>query len=529
MKLRDYQQESVDAIYNYFASNNGNPLIVAPTGAGKSVIIAKFCQGVVSRWPDQRILMVTHVKELVAQNFEKLITVWPDAPAGINAASLKRRDTDSNIIFASVQSVYKKWVDLGRFDLVLVDESHLIPQGSEGMYNRLLDGLRKFNSNLKVIGFTATPYRMKTGHLIGEKTLFTDIAYEIRIKTLIDRGYLCKVVPKATKTDFDLSNVKIRGGEYIAGQLENAVDTAEITRGAVKEIIEHGKERKSWLIFCTGVNHAYHVCEELETKGVTAKVVTGETPLTIRDAAINDYKAGRIRALVNVNVLTTGFDAPETDLLACLRPTKSTGLWVQMIGRGMRPADGKENCLVLDFAENTAEHGPIDAIEIRAKKQNNEPGEAPVKICPECDTYLHAAALECIECGHEFPPPKPKIKPKASTAQLLSFEEKPQCIEITRIELSIHKKPGKPDSLKADLYSGFNHVCPDFLCLDHGGYAADKALTRFKQYFGHYPNGNVRQVFESFSSKKVAVSLLVRTTKNGKYTNIVHVTRKEAA
>lgn len=523
MKLRDYQQESIDSIYSYFSHNAGNPIVVAPTGAGKSVIIAKFCEGVVSRWPEQRILMLTHVKELVAQNFEKLTTVWPEAPAGINAASLKRRDTDENIIFASVQSVYKKWENLGRFDLVLVDECHLIPNGGEGMYNKLLAGLRKFNSKLKVIGYTASPYRMKSGHLIGEKTLFTDIAYEIKIKTLIDRGYLCKVVPKATKTELDVSGVKMRGGEYIAGELENAVDNDVINKSAVQEIIEYGQDRKSWLVFCTGVSHAHHICDELQSNGITAKVVTGETPQAERDKTINDYKAGHIRALVNVNVLTTGFDAPETDLLACLRPTKSTGLWVQMIGRGMRPAPGKENCLVLDFAENTAEHGPIDAVDIKAKKQNDEPGEAPVKICPECDTYLHAAAIECIECGYEFPPQEPKIKPKASTAQLLSFEEKPNLIAITRIDLSIHKKAGKPDSLRADLYSGLFHVCPDFLCLDHGGYAADKAISRFKQYFGHYPNGNVKQVFDSFDKPAVDVSLQVKTTKNGRYTNVTAV------
>lgn len=528
MMLRDYQEEAIQSIYDYFVGASGNPLIVAPTGAGKSVIIAKFVEGVVSRFPEQRILMLTHVKELVEQNFAKLMTVWPNAPAGINAASLKRRDTDPNIIFASVQSVYKRWQELGRFDLVLVDECHLIPNSGDGMYNTLLKGLRRFNPTLKVVGFTATPYRMKTGNLIGEGTLFTDIAYDIKIKTLIDRGYLCKVVPKHTKTALDFSNVKMRGGEYIAGQLEKAIDHADINQAAVNEIVEHGKDRKSWLIFCTGVGHAHHIAEEIHTHGVTAEVVTGETPIAERERIIADYKAGRVRALVNVNVLTTGFDAPETDLLACLRPTKSTGLWVQMIGRGMRPAEGKENCLVLDFAENTREHGPIDAVEIRAKKPQDEPGQAPVKICPECETYLHAAARECIECGHEFPPPEIKIKPKASTAQLLSFERSNDVYNITRLAISIHQKSGKPDSLRVDLYSGLRHICPDFLCLDHGGYATQKGVKRFKEYFGRAPAGDVRQIAGELGHT-INVTLQVRTTQNGKYTNVISVEQRHAA
>lgn len=528
MKLRDYQEESIQSIYDYFAGANGNPLIIAPTGAGKSVIIAKFVEGVVSRFPEQRILMLTHVKELVQQNFEKLMAVWPEAPAGINAASLKRRDTKHNIIFASVQSVYKRWHELGRFDLILVDECHLIPNGGDGMYNTLLQGLRRFNPKLKVVGFTATPYRMKTGNLIGEGTLFTDIAYDIKIKTLIDRGYLCKVVPKHTKTALDFSNVKMRGGEYIAGQLEKAIDHADINQAAVNEIVEHGKDRKSWLIFCTGVGHAHHIAEEIRAHGITAKVVTGETPNAERERIIADYKAGRVRALVNVNVLTTGFDAPETDLLACLRPTKSTGLWVQMIGRGMRPAEGKENCLVLDFAENTREHGPIDAVEIRAIKAKDEPGDAPVKICPKCEMYLHAAVRECEECGYQFPAPEVKIVAKASTAQLLSFERSEEIYNVTKLEVSIHKKDGKPDSLRVDLYSGLRHICPDFLCLDHGGYATQKGVKRFKEYFGRAPAGDVRQIAGELGHT-INVTLQVRTTQNGKYTNVISVEQRHAA
>lgn len=522
MELRDYQLSAIQSIYDYYRTKDGNPILVEPTGAGKSVIIGKFVEGVVSHNPEQRILMVTHVKELVEQNYLKLMTIWPDAPAGINAASLKQRDTDSQIIFASIQSVYKNYLQLGRFNLILIDECHLIPHKLEGMYHKLINGLKRFNQNLKVIGFTATPFRMTTGHLIGPGSLFTDICHETKMKTLIERGHLCKVLPKHTQTQLDVSGVNKRGGEYIASQLEKAIDTDDINHAAVNEIIKAGKDRKSWLVFCSGVDHAHHVRDILKSRGVVTEVVTGKTSIHEREQIINDYKAGNIKALVNMNVLTTGFDAPATDLLACLRPTGSTGLWVQMIGRGMRPAAGKENCLVLDFAANTERHGHIDDIDMAHNTPNDEPGAAPVKICPECESYNHAGVRYCSECGYEFPEPETKLKPKASTAQLLSFEE-PALTNITRIDISVHHKEGKPPSLRLDLFSGLRFVCCDFLCLEHGGYATEKAKVNYQKYFKQAAPDSTLSAYDSFIHKSVEVDLMIRTKKNGKYTNVTDI------
>lgn len=538
MKLRDYQQEAIDSIYSYFCEKAGNPIVVAPTGAGKSVIIAKFVEGVVGRWSEQRILMITHVKELVEQNFEKLITVWPEAPAGINAASLGRRDTTENIIFASIQSVFRSARKIGFFHLVLVDECHLIQEKNEGMYNSLLIDLKKINPKIKVIGFTATPYRMKSGHLIGDKSLFTDIAYEIQIKTLINQGHLCRVVPKQTETEIDVSGVKIRGGEFVAGDLERAIDLDDINKAIVKEIISAGQSRKKWLVFCAGVSHAHHICDEFRANGITSEVVTGETPKDERAKIIADFKAGKIKALTNVNVLTTGFDAPDTDLLACLRPTKSTGLWVQMVGRGMRPAPNKDNCLVLDFAGNTARHGPIDEISIGHIAEKDEKGDAPTKTCPECMTIVHAAASTCIECGFEFPAPEIKIEKKASTAVLLAMDLKPKVERAAYIHASIYRKPGKPEMLLFEVY-GAGLIGNDYLCLEHGGYATEKAINRFYEYTGLMPMKTAQASFDLLASiegakiNEIFGTILnvsfpipekaVHLQKNGKYWNISKV------
>ena len=195
----------------------------------------------------------------------------------------------------------------------------------------------------------------------GDERLFTDIAYEVSIRDLIDQGYLCPLISKATEVELDVGGVGSRGGEFIAGQLQAAVDRGSITKAAIDEVMAYGEGRRSWLVFCSGVAHATHVAEEIRERGVSCATIFGDTPTAERDRIIDAFKRGEIRALASMGVLTTGFNAPAVDLIAMLRPTKSAGLYVQMAGRGTQLAPGKDNCLVLDFAGNVARHGPVDA------------------------------------------------------------------------------------------------------------------------------------------------------------------------
>lgn len=172
--------------------------------------------------------------------------------------------------------------------------------------------------------------------------------------------------------------------------------------------------------------------DAIREHGISAETVTGDTPAPERDGILNAFKAGRLRCVTNANVLTTGFDAPGTDLIALLRPTKSVGLYVQMVGRGTRLAEGKDDCLVLDFAGNTARHGPIDTVDGR-KKEPAEDGKAPIKTCPECKTINHASARHCIECDYEFPPPVVKVAPKAASDALLSTQIQAAWCDVTDI------------------------------------------------------------------------------------------------
>lgn len=476
MELRPYQRAAIDSLYDYFSGSVGNPLVVMPTGTGKSVVIGGFVREAISAWADTRIVVLTHVKELIAQNFQALLRAWPGAPAGIYSAGLSRRDIHAQILFAGIQSIHRHAAKVQRCDLVLIDEAHLLGRGDSGMYRAFLHDLNEINAGLlKVVGFTATPYRLDSGMLHeGKGRLFTDIAYEVPVLDMIQHGYLSPVVPKATATQLDVAGVGTRGGEFIARDLESAVDRDDVTRAAVAEIVQHGQGRGSWLIFCSGVDHARHVRDAVREHGVSAETVTGDTPGPERDGILAAFKAGRLRCVTNANVLTTGFDAPGTDLIALLRPTKSVGLYVQMVGRGTRLAPGKDDCLVLDFAGNTARHGPIDRADGHRAEKGEEVGEAPVKTCPECQTINHASVRICIGCGHEFPPPEPKITTTAARNALLSTQMLPEWCDVTGVRYAVHAKPGKPPSLRVTYQCGLvSHS--EWICIEHTGYARQKA------------------------------------------------------
>jgi DNA repair protein RadD len=478
LTLRPYQQAAITSIYGYFQSHKGNPLVVIPTAGGKSLVMAAFIEGVLKAWPDQRILIVTHVRELIAQNHAEMIGLWPEAPAGIYSAGLGKREAQARILFAGIQSIHRRAQEVGHTDLVLIDEAHLIPGNSSTMYRRFLDGLARINPALKVIGLTATPFRLDSGMLHeGKNALFTDIAYEAPVRDLIDAGYLSPLVSKQPATRLDVSKVGTRAGDFIQRDLAAAVDKEAITRAAVTEIIEHGRDRKSWLTFCSGVDHARHVAEEFSRQGITCRTIFGDTPKEERDAIIAAFKRGEIRALASMGVLTTGFNAPAVDLIALLRPTKSAGLYVQMVGRGTRLAPGKENCLVLDFAGNVRRHGPIDLVRPRRPGEAGG-GEAPTKVCPECDSIIALSATECPDCGHVFPAREVKIAPTAATLPVLS--PKAQWLPVHGVSYSRHDKLGGLPSLKVTYNCGLRSYS-EWVCIEHQGYARQKAAEWWRK------------------------------------------------
>lgn len=481
--LRGYQRESIDAIYKHFESWDNNPLVVIPTGGGKAPVLATFIREAIEQWPDTRILQLVHVKELVKQNYDTMMEVMPHCRATIASASIsKKKDFTGQAIFASIQSVYKNGFDMGKIDLVIVDEAHLIPHKSEGMYRKLIDDLLLANPHLKIIGYTATPYRMQSGRLDqGDGRIFGRIAYEVGIADLIEWGYLTPLIHKGMQTHIDQSQFKTVAGEFTTKSLSEAVDREEITRMAVDEIVQYGMARKSWLAFGVSVAHAEHIRDEVRSRGFSAEMIHGGTPASERDEIIDSFKSGDIRCLTNCDVLTTGFNAPQVDLLAVIRPTKSPGLWVQICGRGTRLAEGKKDCLILDFGQNSARHGPVDKIKGKPAKTSNEEGEAPIKSCPECHSILLIAARYCPDCGYEFPPPTPNIDSTSSDDPILSAQQKAERVAVDSVSFGRHKKMGKPDSIAVTYHCGLRSF-KEWVCLDHEGYARSKARLWAREF-----------------------------------------------
>ena len=478
LELRPYQRAAIDGLYNYWSDKKGdNPIIVAPTGSGKSLIIAHLIKDAMS-YPGTRVLILTHVKELLEQNASELVALYPEADVGFYSASLKKKVLRKPITFAGIQSIHKKAYQMVPApDLVIVDEAHLIPKNYGTRYNKFLSDLRVCNRGVKVVGLTATPYRLDSGWLHeGDNAIFDGIAYDIPVADLMEQGFLAPVISKSGVKTIDLSNVGKRGGEYIESELAKAASDPELVTETVAEIVRYGAERKAWLVFACGVNHAELLRAEFETHGIEADVVTGADGMSARADKIERFRRGGSKCLINVNVLTTGFNVPHVDLVAIVRATESTGLYIQIVGRGTRIAPGKENCLVLDYGDNVMRHGFIDQIKPKIKGRT-ENGEAPVKKCPECLTVNHAAVRVCIECGHQFPPPQFNHGTKAYSGAMISTQVQAEWVDVNDVGYSRWRKEGKPDSIRVTYYCSLIKVS-EWLCPDHGGYAAERYQKR---------------------------------------------------
>jgi len=431
--LRPYQQRSVDDTTAYWRSGRNNPLIVLPTAAGKARVIAALVAYMLGK--GGRVLVLAHRAELLVQNVDALRSVLPDdVKIGVWSASLKRRDVE-RVTVASRDSVANSIGLLGRIDLVIIDEAHLCSTKEQTRYAKILAEVRLGRPGAQVLGLTATPYRMDQGYLTqGEGALFDAVSSDVSVRELLDEGYLTSVITGDATAQISTADLSIRAGEFVAADLELAADIDEVTQAValdIKRAIDAG--RTSALVYGVSVAHCHHLRDALRAVGVGAHVVTGDTEPEFRRQILDDFKARRVPCIVSMDVLTTGFDAPVVDVVAIVRATMSTSLYVQIIGRGMRLVNGlfgnlptraqrleaiatssKPDCLVYDYGGNIARHGPINDVRVKEKKAKITPGEAPTKTCPACKAQQPAGCRICGGCGHEFPPPEKKANVKAS-------------------------------------------------------------------------------------------------------------------
>lgn len=496
--LRPYQADSVKAVIHYFRKHTTPAVIVLPTGAGKSLVIAEL-----ARLAKGRVLVLAHVKELVEQNHAKYEGYG--LKGSIFSAGLGRKETDQQVVFASVQSVVRNLESFkNQFSLLVIDECHRVPDEKTSSYQKVITHLRELNPGIKVLGLTATPYRLGMGwiyqyHTRGqvrteESRFFRDCIFELPIRYLLDENFLTPArMMDAPVLSYDFSQLKpANTGRYKETEMDMVIDKAKrATPQIVEQIIQYAKERKGVMVFAATVRHAQEI-HGLLPEGETA-IVIGDTPTPERDAIIQSFKNREIKYLVNVSVLTTGFDAPHVDLIAILRPTESVSLYQQIVGRGLRLSEGKSECLVLDYAGNSYDlyqpevgdpkpdstseiitipcpacgfnnnfWGKLDSngflLEHFGRRcqgyfEDDETGEREhcgyrfrAKYCGECGADNDIAARICHECDATLVDPDKKLKEALNLKDALIFE-------CTEMDLSVFKSSDGKSQLKVT-YSG---------------------------------------------------------------------------
>lgn len=352
--FRDYQAQSVYLLDR--AINAGkHPLCIAPTGSGKSIVIA----GLIKK-RNQPVLVLSHVAELLKQNAKILRRLDPHISMSFFSAGLGEKNASAQVVFGSVQSVYR---NLRRFrkarPLLLIDEAHLCPRSSDAMYAQVFAHFFE----ARRVGFTATPMRVDSGSLIdGSDAWFNHVAHEVGVVELIEKGWLLPLSGVIAEAQADLEGVGSRGGDFIMEQAQEAVMRTLSLDAAVEQACMLAQRRKAWLLFAVGVEHAKQIQKVLGQHGIESAMILGDTPDSHRDEHFKQFRAGKLQCLVNVGVLTTGFDAPNLDCIISMRPTRSPVLWQQMLGRGMRLSQGKKDCLLLDFVGNLDRLGGAGAV-----------------------------------------------------------------------------------------------------------------------------------------------------------------------
>ena len=477
MQLRPYQTRAIEQLYDWFSCNpTGNPVLNMPGGSGKSVVIASIIKDAIQNWPGTRVLMLVHSRELVAQNAEKLRTLWPNAPMGIYSASLNKRQLGEPITYAGIQSVHSKAHLLGHQDIVIVDESHAISHTETGTYRKLLADLTAINPALRIIGFSASPYRLGHGIITdGDEALFKEIIEPVTINELIYHGHLVPLRSKLTSHRLDAQGLHKRGGDYIASEMEQRFNTDDHNTHIAAEIASLAHDRKHWLIFCSGVAHAEAFSNSLNQIGITSHWLTANDPPSIRDAKLKDFESGQVRAMCNVGILTTGYDFPALDCIAFLRATQSPGLYLQCAVRGMRPHPDKQDCLVLDFAGVVQTHGPITGVNAPDKTGEGN-GEAPVKVCDNCNELCHPTVKQCPNCGWEFPEPKPKTL-MLHNDDIMGNELQEMSVSSWSWKRHTSQKSGKDMCLITYYGALSDPPVKEYLTIAHEGYAGKKAMA----------------------------------------------------
>ena len=541
MKPRPYQSEAVDAVFaDARKYPTDNLQIAMPTGTGKSVVIAEIAKRVADK--GGRVLVLARSKELLVQNNERYCQIDPDGlkRCGVYSAGLGVRQTSQQVTFAGVQSVYKRAAEFGHIDAVVVDESHQISNDKDSQYQQLIRGLREINQNCRFIGLTATPYRLDGGiNYGGKSTLFDRLSYNTPLSLMFDEGYLTKPVTLPT-SQVDLTGVRKTRGDYDKAQMQSAMLNYWVKGNKTLEIKQaaDAKDCKSIVVYCAGIAHAELVHQELLQLGETSVIITGETLPLLRSVSLDLFANRKKRWIINVDVLTTGWDAPNVDCVVMARATASAGLFLQIVGRGTRLYPKKEQFYVIDMGQNIERHGAIDSDTYgydTIKDPQTGEGEVPKKVCPKCFEIVHAAAKTCPKCGLLFPE---RTKDLSSTSESITVKTTKHRVVTEAYKAWAGKeieKDGKtikkPDTLLVQYKLAVDEDAEigkkkrwarEWVCFDHTGYAKEKADKWWNQRSHAQPPSSVQEALVLIDAGALAQTIEVSIRPDGKFERITN-------
>jgi DNA repair protein RadD len=527
IQFRDYQEEAISSVIEeIYELNNKDALIEAPTGSGKTYKMVGLSEKILTPNPTSNVLILSPQKELIKQTYESMLDFFPEKLIGVYSAGLLKKER-KKITVVSIHSVYKKSSLFRMFDNVLIDETHLIPPKGEGKYRTFLNGLEDPN----IIGLTATPFRLGHGYIYGQKeSLFRKITYKIRVEELIKKGHLSPLTTKDAENVLDTSDVHTLGGDFKTSEMSEQFDKFTVTKEIVEELVTYKNKYKHWLLFAINIEHAEHIVELLQVNGIKAQTVHSKQKAELNDKHIGQYKTGQIQCLVSVASLTTGFDAPLTDLIGLIRPTKSPVLHIQMIGRGLRKSEetGKTHCLILDFAGNITRLGPINDVHVPIK--GKQKGVAPVKTCPKCRTHIPASATICYKCGHEFPRKESSdLSADAETKEVVktNFQPKKMWVDVSNISYTKHVT-GFGESIKVSYTCGLR-VITEYIAIGRAGKSGYNASywwayrSKFKDHPDFYSPPDVNDALKRIDKElKIPTRIFIDDT--SKYPKILRST-----
>jgi len=504
--LRDYQQEAIDNTISDLLHGD-NPVIGLPTGSGKSIVLCGLTERILDIDITANVLIVSHVQEILEQNYEAITNYFGGFEFGLYSSGLKSK-TISKITVAGIQTIQNCPEKFKHFTHVIIDEAHRVGFKETTGYRKFLKAI-----DAQCIGLTATPFRMKGGYIYsGENALFNKISIDMttgdNFIKLIEEGYLSEIYSKKTILTLDTTGIGIRGAEFKSEDLSDKFDRDNITEAAVLESMHYGKNYHHWLCFAIDIKHAENIAERFNAHGIAAIAV--HSKMKGREEAIEGFKAGKYRVLVNVDILTTGFDFPAIDMIIMLRHTMSPIIHVQTTGRGLRVLyddkleynlntktgrleaienSQKTHCLVLDFAGNGKRLGPINNVKVRQPGERFRKGEMFMKTCPKCQIDNILPARVCCNCGEEFKV-KEKIEHTASEIELVQ-REKPKkkkrekkkiygWANVSSVSYRKYSKNGKDLALIVDYKCGMiKHS--EYVFLEGHGFSRYKALNWIAQ------------------------------------------------